>query len=62
MPKPLIPPHGGTLVSRVLSGSEQGAALERAQQLPRLELSERSLSDLECLAHGIYSTAELFRP
>jgi len=55
MTKPLIAPHGGTLIDRALTGSEREQALERARGLPRLELSERSLADLECLATGIYS-------
>lgn len=55
MSQPLIAPHGGTLVDRVLKGGERDAASSRAQNLPRLELSERSLADLECLAYGIYS-------
>lgn len=55
MSNPLIAPHGGTLIDRVLTGSEQSDALARAQALPTLELSERSLADIECLATGIYS-------
>ena len=60
MSKPLISPHGGTLVDRVLSGSERDDAVKRAQTLPRLTLSERNLADLECLATGIYSPLEGF--
>jgi sulfate adenylyltransferase len=60
MSKPLITPHGGTLIDRVLTGSERDAALQRAQDLPQLELSERSLADIECLAYGIYSPLEGF--
>ncbi len=55
MSNPLIAPHGGTLVDRILSGSERSEALARSESLPRLELSERSLADIECLATGIYS-------
>jgi sulfate adenylyltransferase len=51
----LIAPHGGTLVSRVLSGTERQQALSRAKTLPVLTLSERNLSDLECIATGVYS-------
>jgi sulfate adenylyltransferase len=60
MSKPLIAPHGGTLVDRVLVGSARDEALARSQDLPKLELSERSLADLECLANGIYSPLEGF--
>ena len=60
MSKPLISPHGGTLVDRVLTGSERHDAVKRAQNLPQLALSERNLADLECLATGIYSPLEGF--
>lgn len=60
MSKHLIEPHGGTLINRVLEGSERDAARERAASLPRLELSERSIADVECIAHGIYSPLEGF--
>ena len=60
MAKPLITPHGGTLVDRVLTGNERDDAVKRAQNLPQLELSERNLADLECLATGIYSPLEGF--
>jgi sulfate adenylyltransferase len=48
-------PHGGTLVDRTLSGTKRRAAFESAHALPRVELSERAVADLECIAHGIYS-------
>lgn len=60
MSKPLIAPHGGTLIDRTLTGSARSGALSRAQSLPQLELSERNLADLECLAYGIYSPLEGF--
>ncbi len=55
-----IAPHGGTLVDRTLTGSARDETLGRAQGLPRLELSERNLADLECLATGVYSPLEGF--
>jgi sulfate adenylyltransferase len=55
MSKSLIQPHGDTLVNRVLSGAERQKAFEKAQSLPVLNLSERNLSDLECIATGVYS-------
>jgi sulfate adenylyltransferase len=60
MTKSLIQPHGGKLVDRVLAGSERQAALEKARNLPVLTISERTLSDLECIATGIYSPLEGF--
>jgi sulfate adenylyltransferase len=55
MEKSLIQPHGGTLVNRVLVGAERQKAFEKAATLPVITLSERNLSDLECIATGIYS-------
>ncbi|NPA06441.1 MAG: sulfate adenylyltransferase [Chloroflexi bacterium] len=57
MPHPsrLIPPHGGTLVNRVLTGALRDAARERAQTLPRIPLRRSSLADLEMIAIGAYS-------
>jgi sulfate adenylyltransferase len=48
----LIPPHGGTLVNRIRTPDELGINIA---SLPRLEIQERSLSDLECIATGVYS-------
>jgi sulfate adenylyltransferase len=47
--------HGGTLVDRTLAGAKRKAAFENAHALPRLELSDRAVADLECIAHGVYS-------
>lgn len=60
MKKPIIEPHGGTLVNRILTGAEQTKAFEAAKTLPVLELSERNISDLECIATGVYSPLEGF--
>jgi sulfate adenylyltransferase len=51
----LIPPHGGTLVDRLVSGDEATALAERGAGLPVLRLSERTISDLEMLAIGGFS-------
>lgn len=56
----LIPPHGGRLVDRHVPEAEREAALDRARSLTRVELSERSLADLECIATGVYSPLEGF--
>ncbi len=50
-----IAPHGGALVNRVLTGSEQAAALEEAQVLPSLTLDPSAVADLELIATGAYS-------
>ena len=50
-----IPPHGGALVNRVLRGVVREAALERARELPRIQLHPVSVSDLELIAIGAFS-------
>ncbi len=50
-----LPPHGGVLVNRVLSGALAQAARERARTLPCLPLTQAQLADLEMLAIGGYS-------
>ncbi len=56
----LIPPHGGVLVNRLHSGPERDETLREAGHLPALELGERALADLECIATGVYSPLEGF--
>ena len=53
-------PHGGTLINRLLEGSQQQVAKERAQKLTKLTLSEREVSDLEMIAVGAMSPLEGF--
>src|SRR2546430_12623663 len=50
-----VPPHGGTLVSRVITGEEHPAALELAAALPSLTVDARTVADLELIATGAYS-------
>jgi len=50
-----IPAHGGTLVDRVLRGSLREAALERAQEMPKVVLSPMGISDLELIGIGAFS-------
>ena len=50
-----IAPHGGTLVSLVLSKAEAERALEEAEHLPKVPIGDRELSDLEMLAVGALS-------
>ncbi|MBC7345836.1 MAG: sulfate adenylyltransferase [Clostridia bacterium] len=56
----LVPPHGGRLVNRVLTGEERAAALARAITLPRIRLDRWSASDLEMIAVGAFSPLEGF--
>ncbi|HEY9675938.1 MAG TPA: sulfate adenylyltransferase [Waterburya sp.] len=60
MDKILIQPHGGKLVDRNLQAFERQTAFENAHALPRITLSQRNLSDLECIATGVYSPLEGF--
>jgi sulfate adenylyltransferase len=50
-----IPPHGGTLVNLLAGGDEAGTLRAEAQNLPKVVVSERELSDLELLAVGALS-------
>jgi sulfate adenylyltransferase len=50
-----IPPHGGHLINRIASVAEKQEFLAVADHLPRVQLSERSLSDLELIAIGGFS-------
>ena len=56
----LIPPHGGQLIDREVTGQEAKALEERARSLPSVRLSSRALSDLEMIAVGSFSPLEGF--
>src|SRR5690625_4917113 len=51
----LIEPHGGVLVGLRVADAEREEALARAAHLPPLPLTAEALSDLACLAAGVYS-------
>lgn len=55
----LIPPYGGRLV-HLVAGAERLSLLERARRLPALQLSPRTLCDLELLATGAFSPLDRF--
>ena len=46
----LIAPHGGELINRMVEGDAGRALADKAQSLPKLELSIRSQSDVEMIA------------
>jgi len=48
-------PYGGELVNLVAEGKERDALLAEANTLPSLQLSDRSVHDLELLAVGAFS-------
>jgi sulfate adenylyltransferase len=50
-----IAPHGGQLVNRIASDRQKQEFLAQADRLPRVQLSSRSLSDLELIAIGGFS-------
>jgi sulfate adenylyltransferase len=50
-----IAPHGGHLINRIATAAERQEFLDQADTLPRVQLDERSLSDLEMIAIGALS-------
>lgn len=51
----LIPPHGGTLVDRIVTGPVADALSREAASLDSLKLSAREQCDLEMIAIGAFS-------
>ena len=56
----LVSPFGGQLVDLTVPETELGDALARAKELPSIQLSERSLCDLELMATGAFSPIDSF--
>ncbi len=56
----LITPYGGELVNLVVEDKEREDWLEKANQYPSLQLTDRSLHDLELLAVGGFSPLKSF--
>jgi sulfate adenylyltransferase len=50
-----ITPHGGQLINRLVSEPQRQEFLSKIDFLPRVKLTERSLSDLELIAIGGFS-------
>lgn len=59
-PSVLVPPYGGKLVNLIVSGEERAALWEEANRYPSIQISDRSLHDLELLAVGGYSPLDRF--
>ena len=57
---PSIAPHGGTLVNRIVDGTERDALLAKAGGLPTVELDAWALSDVEMIAIGGFSPLDGF--
>ena len=55
-----IPAHGGRLINRELAGVERETIVERVPAMPRIDLRQREVSDLEMIANGAFSPLEGF--
>lgn len=56
----LIPPYGGKLVDLLADGEARVELIEKANRLPSLQLSPRSVCDLELLTMGAFSPLDRF--
>jgi sulfate adenylyltransferase len=56
----LIAPYGGRLIDLLVQPEAREAAVDRAARLPSIQLSPRSLCDLELLATGAFSPLARF--
>ncbi|MBI4488605.1 MAG: bifunctional sulfate adenylyltransferase/adenylylsulfate kinase [Deltaproteobacteria bacterium] len=56
----LIPPYGGKLVNLVVDGEQREELTAYANKLPSLQLSPRSLCDIELLTVGAFSPLDRF--
>ena len=56
----LISPYGGQLVNLMVTGEEREEVVERSKKLPSVQISARSLCDLELLATGAFSPLDRF--
>lgn len=50
-----IAPHGGELINRIVTGAQREEFLSKAEFLPRVQLDERAVSDLQLIAIGGFS-------
>ncbi|MEZ2239453.1 sulfate adenylyltransferase [Microcoleus sp.] len=55
-----IAPHGGILVNRIATLDQRQAFFDKAEALPRVQLSDRSISDLQMIAIGAFSPLQGF--
>ena len=56
----LTPAYGGTMTNLIATGEERAELLRRGSELPSIQLSARSLCDLELLAVGAFSPLDRF--
>ncbi|MDU0332906.1 sulfate adenylyltransferase [Paenibacillus sp. 3LSP] len=50
-----ILPHGGSLINRVVTGSERDSLLEKAKCLPSIQINNWTISDLDLIGVGAFS-------
>jgi sulfate adenylyltransferase len=50
-----IAPHGGELINRIATPEQREELLSKAEFLPRVQLDERAVSDVEMIAIGAFS-------
>ncbi len=50
-----IAPHGGQLINRIADSAQREEFLSKADHLPRVQLNDRALSDLQMIAIGGFS-------
>ncbi|MGB7442728.1 MAG: sulfate adenylyltransferase [Coleofasciculaceae cyanobacterium] len=50
-----IPPHGGQLVDRIAPAEKRAEFLDKGDYLPRIQIDQRTTSDLEMIAIGGFS-------
>ncbi len=55
-----IAPHGGILVNRIATLDQRQEFFDKAEVLPRVQLSDRSISDLQMIAIGAMSPLKGF--
>ena len=56
----LVEPYGGSLVNLVVPAEERDDLARRAAKLPSVQISERSMCDLELLVTGGFSPLDRF--
>ena len=56
----LLSPHGEKLINRMCNEEEKRRFLEEIPHMKTIEVSERTLADIECISTGVYSPLEGF--
>lgn len=56
----VLPPYGGKLIKLLVDGEERAELIRKASHLPSIQLSSRSLCDIELLASGAFSPLDRF--